>query len=62
MRASKPSFSAVAVAAILRLVGPRDASSHVMQTRSADGIIDGCHAPPARQELPFIYMLRQVDR
>ena len=45
MRASKPSFSAVTVAAILRLVGTPVASSHILQPRSADSIIDGCHAP-----------------
>ena len=62
MRASKPSFSAVAMAATLRLVSTRVASFHAVQPRSADGIIDGCHAPPARQELPFIYTLRHDDR
>ena len=54
MRASKPSFSAVAMAATLRLVSTRVASFHVVQPHSADGIIDGCHAPLARQELPCI--------
>ena len=62
MRASKPSFSAVAMTATLRLVSTRVASPHVVQPHSADGIIDGCHAPPARQELPFIYTLRHDDR
>ena len=61
MRASKPSCSAVTVAAILRLVITRVASSHVLQPHSADGIIDGCHAPSARQELSFIYTLRYDD-
>ena len=58
MRASKPSCSAVTVTVILRLVSTRVASSHVLQSRSADGIIDSCHAPLARQELPFISTLR----
>ena len=62
MRASKPSGSAVTVAAILRLVSTRVASSHVLQPRSADGIIDGCHAPLARQELRFIFTLRREGR
>ena len=62
MRASKPSFSAVTVAAILRLVSTRVASSHVMHPHSADGITDGFHVPLARQELPFISTLRHDDR
>ena len=62
MRASKLSCSAVAVAAILRLVSTRVASSHVVQPSSADGIVDDCHAPLARQELPFISTLRRDDR
>ena len=62
MRASKPSCSAMAVAATLRLSGPRAASSHGMQTHSADGIIGGCHTPLARQELPFVSTLRREDR
>ena len=61
MRASKPSFSAVAMAAILSLVSTRVASSHVVQPHSADGIIDGCHAPLARQELQFISTSRSDD-
>ena len=61
MRASKPSFSAVAMAAILSLVSTRVASSHVMQPSSADGIVDGCHAPLARQELRFIFTLCRDD-
>ena len=51
MRASKPSCSAVTMAVILRLVSTRVGSSHVMHPHSADGIIDSCHEPPARQEL-----------
>ena len=62
MRASKPSFSAVAVAATLRLVSTCVASSHVVQPSSADGIIESFHAPPARQELPFMSTLRHDDR
>ena len=62
MRASKPSCSAVAVAAILRLFSSPVASSHVVQPHSADDIIDGCHAPLARQELQFISTLRREDR
>ena len=62
MRASKPSGSTAAMAAILSLVSTRVASSHVVQPHSADGIIDGCHAPPARQELLFIYTLRHDHR
>ena len=62
MRASKPSFSAVAMAAIMCLVSTRVASSHVLQSRSADGITDGFHVPLARQELPFISTLRHDDR
>ena len=62
MRASKPSGSAVAMAAILSLVSTRVASSHVLQPSSADGIIDSCHVPPARQELQFISTLRRDDR
>ena len=62
MHASKPSSSAVTVSAILRLVSTRIASSHVMQPRSVDGIIDSRHAPLARQELPFISTLRRDDR
>ena len=62
MRASKPSFSAMTVAATLRLVSTRVASTHVVKPRSTDGIIDGCHVPPARQELQFIYTLRRDDR
>ena len=58
MRESKPSGSAVAMAVILSFVSTRVASSHVLQSRSADGIIDGCHAPLARQELPLISTLR----
>ena len=57
MRASKPSGSAVAMAAILSLVSTRVASSHAVQPHSADGIIDGCHAPLARQELRFMSTL-----
>jgi hypothetical protein len=62
MRASKPSFSAVAMAATLRLVSTRVASFHVVQPHSADGIIDGCHALLARQELSFTYTLRNDVR
>ena len=62
MRASKLSCCAVAVAAILRLVSTRVALSHAMQPHSADGIIDGCHAPPARQEMRFDSTLRRDDR
>ena len=62
MRASKPSFSAVTVAAALRLVSTRVASSHAVLPHSADGIIDGCHAPPARQEMRFDSTLRGDDR
>ena len=62
MRASKPNCSAVTVAAILRRVSTRVASSHVLQPRSAEGIIDCCHAPLARQELPFVSTLRRDDR
>ena len=62
MRASKPSFSAVTVAAILRLVGTPVASSHVMKPCSADGIIDCCPAPLARQELPLTSTLCRDDR
>ena len=62
MRASKPSFSAVTVAATLLLVSTCVASFHVVQPHSADGIIDGCHAPLARQELQFISTLRRDDR
>ena len=38
------------------------AASHVTKPHSADGIIDGCHAPLARQELRFISTLRHDDR
>jgi hypothetical protein len=62
MRASKPSFSAVAMTATLRLVSTRVASFHVVQPHSADGIIDCCHAPLARQELSFTYTLRNDVR
>ena len=62
MRASKPSFSAVTVAATLRLVSTRVASFHVVQPHSADGIIDGCHVPLARQELSHISTLICDDR
>ena len=62
MRASKPSFSAVTVAAILRLVSTRVASSHFLKPRSADSIIDDCHAPPAQQELKFMSTRRDGDR
>ena len=62
MRASKPSGSAVAMAAILSLVSTRVASSHAVLPHSADGIIDGCNVPLARQELPFISTLRHDDR
>ena len=62
MRASKASCSAMSMAAILRLVGTCVASTHVVQPRSADGIIDDCHAPLARQELQFISTLRHEDR
>ena len=62
MRASKPSSSAVTVAAILRLVSTRIASSHIVKPCSADGIVDSRHAPLARQELEFIYTLRREDR
>ena len=62
MRASKPNFSAVAMAATLRLVSTRVASFHVVQPSSADSIIDCCHMPLARQELPFISTLRHDDR
>ena len=62
MRASKPSGSVVAMAAILSLVSTRVASSHAVLPHSADGIIDGCHAPLARQELSFTYTLRNDVR
>ena len=62
MRASKPSFSAVTVAATLLLVSTCVASSHFVQPHSADGIIDGCHAPLARQELSHISTLICDDR
>ena len=62
MRANKPSCSAVTMAATLRLVSTRVASSHVVQPSSADGIVDDCHAPLARQELSFISTLRHDDR
>ena len=62
MRASKPSFSAVAMAAILRPASMRVAWSHVVQPSSADGIIDGCHVPLARQELSHISTLICDDR
>ena len=62
MRASKSSCSAVTMAATLSLVSTRVVSSHVVQPHSADGIIDGCHAPLARQELPLISTLRHDDR
>ena len=62
MRASKPSCSAVAMIAILSLVSTRVASTHVVQPHSADGIIDGCHVPLARQELSHISTLICDDR
>jgi hypothetical protein len=61
VRASKPSSSVVVMAAIMRLVSTRVASSHVVQPHFADGIIDGCHAPHARQ-LQVISTLRHDDR
>ena len=62
VRASKPSCPAVAMTAVLRLDSTRVASSHVLQPSSADGMVDGCHAPPAQQELQFISTLRREDR
>ena len=62
MRASQPSFSAVAMAAALRLVSTRVASFHVVQPHSADGIIDGCSAPLARQELRITYTMSHDDQ
>ena len=62
MRESKPSGSAVAMAAVLCLVSTFVASSHILQPRSADSIIDGCHVPLARQELRFISTLLHDDQ
>ena len=57
MRASEPGCSAVPMGAILRRMRSSVAASHVTQPHSADGIIDGCSAPLARQELRFISTL-----
>ena len=62
MRASTPSCSAVTVGAVLRRMRSSSPRLTCHESPLADGIIDCCHAPLARQELPFVSTLRRDDR